>query len=176
MVLINAPTQDQWNRLLKVMGREELVTDPRFNTPLRRQDPASAVAIESLVGDWMRSLSVDEAYRALVAADVPAAPVRTIDQVAADPQVEHRRMVQGVRHPQSGLEMRLTGNPVKLSGLRGRDRPPGGARRAQLRDLRKVARARRGRDRRPDAPQDHLRPRGRRRREPPRADRREWRR
>jgi crotonobetainyl-CoA:carnitine CoA-transferase CaiB-like acyl-CoA transferase len=118
MVLINAPTQDQWNRLLKVMGREELVTDPRFNTPLRRQDPASAVAIESLVGDWMRSLSVDEAYRALVAADVPAAPVRTIDQVAADPQVEHRRMVQGVRHPQSGLEMRLTGNPVKLSGLR----------------------------------------------------------
>jgi len=118
MVLINAPTQDQWNRLLKVMGREELVTDPRFNTPLRRQDPASAVAIESLVGDWMRSHSVDEAYRALVAADVPAAPVRTIDQVAGDPQVEHRRMVQGVRHPQSGLEMRLTGNPVKLSGLR----------------------------------------------------------
>jgi len=101
-----------------VMGREELVTDVRFNTALRRQDPASAVAIEALVGDWMRPLTVDEAYRALVAADVPAAPVRTIDQVAGDPQVEHRRMVQGVRHPQSGLEMQLTGNPVKLSGLR----------------------------------------------------------
>jgi crotonobetainyl-CoA:carnitine CoA-transferase CaiB-like acyl-CoA transferase len=118
MVLINAPTQDQWLRLLHVMGRDDLAKDPRFDSPLRRQDPAAAVAIEALIGDWMRTLSVDEAYRALVAADVPAAPVRTIDQVATDPQVEHRRMVQAVRHPELGLEMRLTGNPVKLSGLR----------------------------------------------------------
>jgi crotonobetainyl-CoA:carnitine CoA-transferase CaiB-like acyl-CoA transferase len=117
MVLINAPTQDQWLRLLQVMGRDDLATDPRFDTPLRRQDPAAAVAIEALIGDWMRSLSVDEAYRALVAADVPAAPVRTIEQVADDPQLKHRRMVQATRHPRSDLEMRLTGNPVKLSGL-----------------------------------------------------------
>ena len=117
MVQINTPTQDQWLRLLKLMGRDDLLADPRFDTPLKRQDPAAAAAIEELVGAWMVTQTVEQAYRGLVAADVPGAPVRTIDQVAADPQVLHRRMVQAVRHPQSGLEMRLTGNPVKVSGL-----------------------------------------------------------
>jgi crotonobetainyl-CoA:carnitine CoA-transferase CaiB-like acyl-CoA transferase len=118
LMQINTPTQDQWLRLLKLMGRDDLLDDPRFNTALKRQDPASAAAIEELVGDWMRDQTVDAAYQALVAADVPAAPVRTIDQVAEDPQVIHRRMVQTVRLPESGLEMRLTGNPVKVSGMR----------------------------------------------------------
>jgi crotonobetainyl-CoA:carnitine CoA-transferase CaiB-like acyl-CoA transferase len=42
--------------------------------------------------------------------------VRSIDQVAEDPQVEHRRMVQGVRHPQSGLEMRSRATPSSCPG------------------------------------------------------------
>jgi CoA:oxalate CoA-transferase len=117
MVLINAPTQDQWLRLLHVMGRDDLADDPRFNTPVRRQDSVARIAIEELVADWMRLQSVDEAYRALVAGDVPAAPVRTLDTVADDPQVRHRRMVQEVRNPVTGMTMRLTGNPIKLSGL-----------------------------------------------------------
>jgi crotonobetainyl-CoA:carnitine CoA-transferase CaiB-like acyl-CoA transferase len=117
LVLINAPTQDQWLRLLTVIGRADLATDPRFDSPLRRQDGAARDAIESLIGDWMREQTVDAAYGALVAGDVPAAPVRSIDQVADDPQIRHRRMVQEVRHPDTGLEMRLTGNPIKLSGM-----------------------------------------------------------
>lgn len=117
LVQINAPTQDQWLRLLHVMGRNALATDARFDSPLRRQDIEARIAIEELIAAWIAPLSTDEAYRLLVAADVPAAPVRTIDQVADDPQVVHRRMVQQVRNPETGLEMRVTGNPIKLSEL-----------------------------------------------------------
>jgi crotonobetainyl-CoA:carnitine CoA-transferase CaiB-like acyl-CoA transferase len=116
LVLINTPTQDQWLRLLHVMGRDDLARDARFDSPLRRQDAAARDAIEALVADWMRPLSMDEAYRALVEGDVPAAPVRTLDTVADDPQVRHRRMIQDTRNPTSGLGMMLTGNPIKLSG------------------------------------------------------------
>ena len=69
------------------------------------------------MADWMRQLSVDEAYRLLVDGDVPAAPVRTIDSVADDPQIQHRPVSQDVRNPDTGVEMRLSGNPIKLVGM-----------------------------------------------------------
>jgi formyl-CoA transferase len=117
MVLINTPTQDQWNRLCGVMSRPDLVTDERFNTPLKRQEPAARDAIEALCEAWMATQTVEGAYEALVAADVPAAPVRPLDQVADDAQIRHRRMIHEVRHPVTGLTLRLTGNPIKLSDL-----------------------------------------------------------
>jgi CoA:oxalate CoA-transferase len=117
LILINTPTQDQWLRLLHVMGQDDLAADPRFDSPLRRQDPSARDAIEGLVAAWAATVTAEDAYQALVEADVPAAPVRTIDRVADDPQVQHRRMVQAVRNPATGLEMQLTGNPVKLSDL-----------------------------------------------------------
>jgi formyl-CoA transferase len=117
MVLINTPTQDQWNRLCGVMGRPDLITDDRFSTPLARQEPAARDAIEALCEAWMATQTVEGAYGALVAADVPAAPVRPLDRVADDPQLQHRRMIQEVRHPATGLTLRLTGNPIKVSEL-----------------------------------------------------------
>ena len=82
------------------MGRTDLVDDPRFSTPLERQSRAARIAIEELLADWLATHRVEDAYRALVAADVPAAPVRDIDQVAADPQVRHREMIVEVRNPE----------------------------------------------------------------------------
>ena len=117
LVLVNAPNQPQFVRLLHLLGRDDLATDPRFDTPIRRQTAEARIAIERLVGAWMADRSVEEAYRLLVDADVPAAPVRSLDQVASDPQVLHRRMIQDVRSPTTGISMRLTGNPIKVSGM-----------------------------------------------------------
>ncbi len=117
MVQVNTPTQDQFDRLCRVMGKPEMITDPRFDNPIRRQDDSARIAIEAACEAWMATQTVEEAYAKLVAADVPAAPVRQLDQVADDPQIQHRRMVQQVAHPSNGIEMRLTGNPIKLSGM-----------------------------------------------------------
>jgi crotonobetainyl-CoA:carnitine CoA-transferase CaiB-like acyl-CoA transferase len=117
LILINAPKQDQWVRLLRLMGREDLESDPRFDSPLKRQEGEARVAIEELVGAWLGTLTAAEAHRLLVEADVPAAPVRNIDQVAEDAQLRHRRMIVAVENPLSGAEMYVTGNPVKLAGV-----------------------------------------------------------
>jgi len=117
LILINAPKQDQWLRLLHLMGRDDLADDPRFDSPLKRQESSARVAIEDLVGAWLAGLSVEEGYRALIDADVPAAPVRNIDQVVEDAQVRHRQMIVEVENPVSGATMHVTGNPVKLAGI-----------------------------------------------------------
>ena len=124
LILINAPKQDQWERLLVLMGRDDLVVDERFDTPLKRQTREARAPIEELIAGWLETQSVEDAYTALVEADVPAAPVRDIDQVAADPQVRHREMIVDVHNPASGLEMQLTGNPVKVVGMPNTIGPP----------------------------------------------------
>jgi CoA:oxalate CoA-transferase len=124
LILINAPKQDQWERLLLLMGRDDLVDDERFDNPVKRQAREARAPIEELIADWLGPRSVEDAYAALVEADVPAAPVRDIAQVAADPQVRHREMIVDVHNPASGLEMQLTGNPVKLVGRQSTIGPP----------------------------------------------------
>ncbi len=51
----------------------------------------------------------------LTEAGVPAAPVNSVEDVVADPQVLARGMIAEVAHPRGGT-YRAPGNPIKLSG------------------------------------------------------------
>src|SRR5207244_4133189 len=46
-------------------------------------------------------------------AGVPSGPILSIDQVFADPQVEHLKIAQPVK--KKGKEMKLVGQPISLS-------------------------------------------------------------
>jgi crotonobetainyl-CoA:carnitine CoA-transferase CaiB-like acyl-CoA transferase len=61
----------------------------------------------------------------LQAADVPAAPLNTLDEVFGDPQVLHRQMLLELADPDlpSGV-FRTTGLPIKLGGTPGAIRRP----------------------------------------------------
>ena len=50
------------------------------------------------------------------AADVPLAPVNTIDRLVDHPQVKHREMLQEIDHPRAG-KMTVFGFPIKLWGF-----------------------------------------------------------
>ncbi|MFM2129756.1 MAG: hypothetical protein RL477_1302, partial [Pseudomonadota bacterium] len=51
---------------------------------------------------------------ALLAADVPSAPIYTLDEALADPQVEHLGMVKELDHPKVG-KIKLLGGAVSYS-------------------------------------------------------------
>lgn len=48
--------------------------------------------------------------------DIAAAKVASLDEVAADPQVAHQKMIIEMEHPLGG-SIRLAGNPVKMAGI-----------------------------------------------------------
>ena len=50
----------------------------------------------------------------MIQAEVPCGPIYTVDQVFADPQVQHLRMAPTVQHPELG-EIALVGQAIKLS-------------------------------------------------------------
>jgi len=105
-----------WRRLCEAMGCRELADDPNFTTnALRVQNRAELVPrLEAI----FRGRSVDDWITVLRAADVPAAPVNNLDRAFAEPPVAEREMIVEYEHPDVG-RVRLPGNPIKMSGVKG---------------------------------------------------------
>lgn len=114
-LVIAAQVDETWIRLARLIGGEALAADPRFlGAANRNAHNAEAMA---LVRAWCAAQpGRDAALAALDAAGVPAAPVQTIDQVAADPQIAARGMIVEQTHPRLG-KLRLPNLPFRFSDL-----------------------------------------------------------
>ena len=113
-VIIAANNDRQFERFCTVAGTPELPGDPRYATNalrVRNRDSLiprlETVARTRTTAAWMEALE---------AAEVPCAPVNTLDQVFADPQIVAREMAIELPHPLAGEDIRLVGSPIRLSG------------------------------------------------------------
>jgi len=102
----------QWQKLCQVIGRPELAQDSRFATNPKRVENREELI--PLLQEIFRERKVEEWLGLLIEAGIPCAPVNSIDQVFADPQVQARGMVVEVPHPTAD-KVRLVGSPLKLS-------------------------------------------------------------
>ena len=101
-----------WERLLKVMGREELLDDPRFATPEERAKNLEAV--DALVQAWCQDKTKHEVMEILGAAGVPAGAVLDTMELSEDPSMREREIFVTVEHPTGG-PFTMPGWPVKMS-------------------------------------------------------------
>ena len=73
-----------------------------------------AAILGALLSAMFSKRDNDTWFQLLTQAEVPCAPVQTIDQVFHAPQVLHRKMLLDVDHPTAG-KIRMAGIPVKFS-------------------------------------------------------------
>jgi crotonobetainyl-CoA:carnitine CoA-transferase CaiB-like acyl-CoA transferase len=122
-VYIQAGTNSLFPRLCKVIDREELLADERFQTVPGRM--AHQERLEKYVAEWALTAPADELVRQLDEAGIPCAKVASLPDVAASPQIAARNMVVEVEHPTLG-PLRLPNSPIKMdrSGPQVRKAPP----------------------------------------------------
>ncbi|MFH1861614.1 MAG: CoA transferase [bacterium] len=102
-----------WKALCEVLALPHLADDPRFESNLDRLKYKDKL-IPMLQRRFLQKpgeLWLEELNRA----EIPCAPVSTLDRVLADPQVLHRGMVAEVEHAKCGA-MKVLGNPIIVSG------------------------------------------------------------
>ena len=101
-----------WFGLFEVVGRSEWAQDNRFNNRKARVQNYDLLAQEltPIFRDGRRA----DWVRRLIEKDVPAAPIQTLDEVFADPQVKSYGFPIDVEHPTMG-KMKLVGNAVNMS-------------------------------------------------------------
>ncbi len=99
-VAIVAFSPDWMRGLFELMGRPEVLEDPRFAT--RGPRMKHAAELNAMIVDWTRTLGTDEVVQMLVARQVPCGPVRTALQVLNDARLRERGAVVELEHPSRG--------------------------------------------------------------------------
>jgi len=110
--VVGVGTQEQWSRLVRILGAEELEKDARFSTnATRNQNREQLIPILQARFD---SLPSEDWLRRLKAADIPAAPIQTVGEALVDPQTLARGLVVELEH--STLQTaRSIANPIRFS-------------------------------------------------------------
>jgi CoA:oxalate CoA-transferase len=114
-IAVVAASDEQWNRLLGVIGRPELVGDPRYATLGERV--ARMDEVDAVVAAFTSVRSKADAFRQMVQAGVTCAPVRDLDEVVNDEHMLGRQALEWVEHPLYGRM------PLPRSSLRFSDTP-----------------------------------------------------
>jgi len=99
-VFVAAANDSLFPQLVKVMGREEILQDPRFAKNDARMQYVEES--EALLAEWVAARTADEVVGLVRGAGLPCAKVATIDEVVEDPQVRHREMLVEIDHPTVG--------------------------------------------------------------------------
>lgn len=116
-ILIAANNNRIFERLVRLMGQPELLTDERFNSIRQRGTPASMKAIDAIIAAWTMghdALALEELLRK---AEVPAARTYTIADIYKDPHYRARDMLVEVPHAvlghttQAGIVPKLSATP-----------------------------------------------------------------
>ncbi|HET9549295.1 MAG TPA: CoA transferase [Candidatus Binatia bacterium] len=101
-----------WRNMFEVVGKPEWSGDSRFNNRRARIENYDTL-VEQLTPIF-RGGRREDWLRRLTEMDVPAAPINTLDEVFADPQVQTYGFPIEVEHPKMG-KMKLLGNAVDMS-------------------------------------------------------------
>ncbi len=120
-ILLAVNNEGQFLNLLKCIGREDILEDPRFKDwPARiENEPAMRAIIEEAFAE----ADAETWEERLAAAGAPASRINTLADAVSHPQLEHRDVIQKVDGPYG--EMTLIGSGFKLAHGGGEiTRPP----------------------------------------------------
>jgi crotonobetainyl-CoA:carnitine CoA-transferase CaiB-like acyl-CoA transferase len=111
---INIATTGQkiWQRFCETAGATALMENPDYQTATARSKNRDALSAE--IDRHLASATSADWVERFNAAGVPCGPIYSIDQMFADPQVQHLGIAQGVTKKDKS-KMQLIGQPMLLS-------------------------------------------------------------
>jgi crotonobetainyl-CoA:carnitine CoA-transferase CaiB-like acyl-CoA transferase len=119
-IVLAVLTEKQFTALMTVLGRPDVLRDPRFGDWYTRTEHAAELraVIETAFGDG----EPKELEARLSAASVPCATVYRLEEIIEHPQVAHRGLLQPVETPHGPVK--LVGTAIHLAhGQGGINRP-----------------------------------------------------
>ncbi|WP_233884156.1 formyl-CoA transferase [Paraburkholderia flagellata] len=101
-----------WDRICKLIGREEWIDDPDYATPNARLPRLKAIFDE--IEHWTMNRTKFDAMAVLNRYDIPCGPILSMKEIASDESLRASGTIVEVDHPVRGKYLTV-GNPIKLS-------------------------------------------------------------
>ncbi len=112
-IIIAAGNDDLWATLARALGQPQWIDDPNLATnPARNAD---ILAIEALLESVLTTNNRAHWLRLLTDAGVPCAPINSVAEAVAMPQLQARNMIVATAY-EDGAPLRIAGSPIKMSG------------------------------------------------------------
>ncbi|MGA8402524.1 MAG: CoA transferase [Stellaceae bacterium] len=119
-VFCSRANPEHWQRLLRVIGREDLSGDERYDTQNARSQRAAEV--DEIISAWTREHTKDVAMKLIGEAGVPAGAVFDTAELMADPSLAERGIMQTFEHPTTG-RVKMPAWPVRFDGAPAKVKP-----------------------------------------------------
>jgi formyl-CoA transferase len=103
-----------WEPITKAIGKPEWASDPAYMTAQARQD--KIFDIFATIEDWLKDKTKYEAVDILRKFDIPCAPVLSMKELAASPDLRKSGSIVEVDHKVRGKYVTI-GSPIKFSDL-----------------------------------------------------------
>src|SRR5262245_32086700 len=118
---IAAASSRVFGRFCDAIGKPEWKDKPEWNTSAKRS--AERKAINAAISDITRTKPAAHWVELFEEAGVPCGPIYSMDQVFADPQVQHLGMAAPVKSTKRG-EFSLVNTPINMEGIKRGVRTP----------------------------------------------------
>jgi formyl-CoA transferase len=112
-LLTSRANPEHWPRLLKLIGREDLIGDERYATPDARLQHEAEV--DAIVTGWTKERTKQEAMAQLSAVGVPAGAVLDTQELVDEPSFYERGILQQMTHGERNMVMPTW--PVRFDGV-----------------------------------------------------------
>ncbi|KAI3425200.1 hypothetical protein D9Q98_008969 [Chlorella vulgaris] len=120
-VVIGGNGNSVYNRLITAMGRPDMgIENERYATDAKRCEHEKEIV--KVIEGWVASNTSEQVMAAMNAARVPAGPILSTADIAAEPQYQERGMLQKTAPPSGGQEVTVPAMLPVLSAT------PGGTR------------------------------------------------
>jgi formyl-CoA transferase len=116
-IAIVCKTEKQWTSLLRVIGREDLIGNPKFKDHNTRW--ANVAEVDKIIEDWTSKRGAFDCFHRLCQAGVPAGVTQNSTQFMNDPHFIQREIIMTLDHPHRGQYktmgsvQRLSNNPIQ---------------------------------------------------------------
>ncbi len=112
-IMTSRANPEHWDRLLKLVGRDDLIGDERYLTPADRVEREPEV--DEIIANWTRGLNKIDAMKAIGEAGIPAGAVLDTDELNNDTTFDERGVMQTMVHPVH-RPFKMPSWPVRVDG------------------------------------------------------------
>ena len=109
-IFVIAVEEDQWQRLVELMGNPDWAREELFRDRLSRAQNNDA--LKALMSEWIASWKVQDLYRAAQEHRIPFAPINTMQSLYASEHLRERHFFVELQQPSIG-KLRLPGMPSR---------------------------------------------------------------
>lgn len=107
--------QDSWRQLTQLINRSHWADDPEYNTSKARRPKLKAI-FKVLEESFLVEKSKDEAVDILRKYNIPCAPIKSMKEIAHDPELRDTGTIVEVEHKVRGKYLTV-GSPIKFSNF-----------------------------------------------------------